>query len=165
MSLPKNSKRYIFVQQLTLPAPQRSFCYGSRMGQSKNDIRVANLQALVAKEGSQRALADRLGVTPGHISQMLNGTRPITEKTARKIEKRLRLEREWMDRSADDDSSGAQNSPISIREVSEARHSYSEFADMAAQLDDARRSEWKGMWKALKGEMQRERPVRKRGVP
>lgn len=55
------------------------------------------LNELVKKAGSQAALASQLDCTPGFISQLLTGRRPITEKTARKLERRLKLPHEWMD--------------------------------------------------------------------
>lgn len=61
-------------------------------------MRRDRLQELVVNAGSQRALADALHVTPGHISQLLNGTRPFTEKSARKFEVLLRLEAGSLDK-------------------------------------------------------------------
>lgn len=61
-------------------------------------IRRQNLQSLVSEKGTQEILADLLGVSPGYISQLTLGTRPITEKTARKYERALGLEAQWFDR-------------------------------------------------------------------
>ncbi len=51
--------------------------------------------------GGTARLANDLDRSPGYISQMLkfdgDGSRPITEKTAREIEGRLGLERGWFD--------------------------------------------------------------------
>lgn len=67
------------------------------------DIRKKNLKMLVSKHGSQEALAHTLGVTPGYISQMLNKTRPITEKTTQKWEEKLGLPPRWFDVDQEDD--------------------------------------------------------------
>lgn len=61
------------------------------------EFRRNRLQELVVKHGSIAKLAENLNVTPGYISQLLNKHRPITEKTARKIESSLRLEENWLD--------------------------------------------------------------------
>lgn len=42
-------------------------------------------------EQEQQAIAKRLGVTSSYISQVLKGTRPFNEKTAREFERKLRL--------------------------------------------------------------------------
>ncbi len=61
-------------------------------------MRQQNLRKLLIEYETQEVLADKIGVSPGYVSQLLNGTRPITEKTARKFEKRLNLPEFWFDR-------------------------------------------------------------------
>lgn len=56
------------------------------------DIRRANTRELIKSYGSQAALADVMNVSAGYISQLLNVTRPINEKTARKVEIACNLE-------------------------------------------------------------------------
>jgi len=68
------------------------------------DVRIAALQNILTEEpfnGSQADLGRALGKKSGAIIyQMLNRIRPISEKTARDIEARLRKPKGWMDRGA-----------------------------------------------------------------
>jgi transcriptional regulator with XRE-family HTH domain len=64
--------------------------------------RRERLLELKNRHGSIAKLAENVGVTPGYISQLLNKRRPITEKTARKIETTLMLEQGWLDRVSDE---------------------------------------------------------------
>lgn len=60
--------------------------------------RVANLRILVAQYGNLAQLGRRLGyASRASVSLMFNGERPITERTARRIEERLGLAAGWMD--------------------------------------------------------------------
>lgn len=58
------------------------------------DIRRSNVRQLVASvgHGRQNVLAEKADMPPALVSQVLNGTRNIGEKLARKIETRLGLE-------------------------------------------------------------------------
>ncbi len=61
-------------------------------------LRIENLKLLIVKyDNNQAKLSVALDETPGYISQLKLGTRPINEKTARKIEKKLSLPADWMD--------------------------------------------------------------------
>lgn len=60
-------------------------------------IRRMNLRRLAEEAGSQDALAQKLDVSGAYLSQLLTGKRPVTEKTARKFETRLRLPERWLD--------------------------------------------------------------------
>ena len=53
------------------------------------DKRCERLKELVSEFGGQAELAYALDVTPGYISSMVTGGRPITEKTVNKIEDKL----------------------------------------------------------------------------
>ncbi len=61
--------------------------------------RQKNLRALIAQWGGGEALAKKLGyANPSYLSQMSTGYRPISEKTARKLEAKLALPVGWLDR-------------------------------------------------------------------
>lgn len=62
------------------------------------DSRRKNLKLLLHQWGGPSSLAKRLGQSgPSYLSQMANGHRPITEKTARKIEAAVDLPTGWLD--------------------------------------------------------------------
>ena len=62
------------------------------------DTRVANLRTLSAQWGGPSSLAKKLKLSgPSYISQLISGTRPVTEKTARKFEQLLGLAVGWLD--------------------------------------------------------------------
>lgn len=63
------------------------------------DIRKKALALLAEQWGGPTNLAKKLNVTPSYVSQMLSGERPITEKTALKIEEKLGLGFGWMSAS------------------------------------------------------------------
>lgn len=69
----------------------------------KGDTRRKNLRALLAQWGGPESLAKKLGWRAGesYISQLLSGKRPITEKTARKIEKAVGLREGALDRNGE----------------------------------------------------------------
>lgn len=92
-----NSKSYREMQQQLLSDDNCSVCYGSGMADLRPTNRVHNLKLLLKRYRSQAELADALQCTPGYISQLINGTRPFTEKTARKFERALKLEHESLD--------------------------------------------------------------------
>ena len=50
---------------------------------------------------SQQALADAAGLSVQYLNQLLMGHRNMGEKTARKLEKALKLESGWFDRERD----------------------------------------------------------------
>lgn len=55
------------------------------------EIRRHAFTKLVDNYPNQEELADKLGLSPGYISHLKTGYRPITEKSARKFEKKLSL--------------------------------------------------------------------------
>lgn len=62
------------------------------------EIRRRNLRTLIAQWGSPTALAKKLKLSgPSYLSQMVGGHRPLTEKTARKLEQQLGLKVGWLD--------------------------------------------------------------------
>lgn len=72
------------------------------MTKSVMDVRRANLRVLIAQWGSASALAKKLKLSgPSYLSQMLGQGRPISEKSARKIEEALNLSRGWLDQEHD----------------------------------------------------------------
>lgn len=80
---------------------------------SIHDNRVKSLLELQAKAGTQKQLAISLDCTAGYIGQLTTGYRPITEKNARKIEKKLNLPANWMDYDHSMETASHQNvSPI-----------------------------------------------------
>lgn len=77
------------------------------------ETRVTNLKALVIQWGGPTSLAKKLAFSgPSFVSQMVGGIRPVTEKTARKIETKLGLAMGWMD--AVHDNGGA---PLRVANV------------------------------------------------
>ena len=64
----------------------------------KMDLRRKNLQLLKEQTGDEwQTVAKRVGMSASHLSQVLNGIRPFTEKTARNIEHKLNLSAGWLD--------------------------------------------------------------------
>lgn len=64
------------------------------------ETRKRNLKRIIEQAGSASALAERLRYTgPSYLSQMLGPHRPITEKTARHMEKVMELPPGWMDQA------------------------------------------------------------------
>jgi hypothetical protein len=54
------------------------------------EVRRANLRRVIEKNGGAASVARMLGLSgPSHLSQILSGHRPFTEKTARKFEAKL----------------------------------------------------------------------------
>lgn len=61
-------------------------------------IRLENLRGLIDTHRNATRLAQELGhANPSYVSHMLKGRRPLTEKTARRIEEKLNLPRGWLD--------------------------------------------------------------------
>lgn len=74
------------------------------------DFRKINLRNLIAQWGGPTALAKKLGYGgPSYLTQMVSArpNRPLTEKTARKIERQLKLP----EGSMDQDPSGSSPEP------------------------------------------------------
>lgn len=68
------------------------------MVQQPNDVRRANLRRVVHELGGHAAVAKRLKLSgPSWVSQLIQGMRPFTEKTARKFEKGLGLKNGSLD--------------------------------------------------------------------
>ncbi len=66
------------------------------------EIRRKNLNLLIAQYDGPTALARKLHHKgTSYISQLSKGRRPVTEKTAREIEKQLRLPKGWFDGPGD----------------------------------------------------------------
>ena len=61
------------------------------------ELRVINLKALIRKYQTQKNLSIAIDVAATMISNMVNGVRPVSEETARYIEKKLSLSEGWMD--------------------------------------------------------------------
>ncbi|PVV05564.1 MAG: hypothetical protein B6D77_19125 [gamma proteobacterium symbiont of Ctena orbiculata] len=60
-------------------------------------IRKENLLAQIARFGSQRAFAEKAGLAPAHVSQMVTDRRNMGEDVARRIENNLELADGHMD--------------------------------------------------------------------
>jgi plasmid maintenance system antidote protein VapI len=61
-------------------------------------LRRENLKRLASQQ-TPTSIAKTMGwAGPSYVSQLINGHRPITEKTARRIEERFSLDERWMDR-------------------------------------------------------------------
>lgn len=67
------------------------------MNETVVDVRRSKLAELVKREGSQTALAIKVGRSPQHIGDMIRGQKSFGEKVARDIEDRLGLERGYLD--------------------------------------------------------------------
>lgn len=66
------------------------------------ETRRRNIRLLAAQWDGATGLARKLGLSgPSYISQLTRGTRPVTEKTARKLERQLDLPAGWLDRDHD----------------------------------------------------------------
>lgn len=75
---------------------------GSRLLSMNSETRRQNLRLLTAQWGGPTGLAKKLGLSgPSYLSQLTRGTRPITEKTVRKIEQQLDLPHGWLDGTHD----------------------------------------------------------------
>lgn len=68
---------------------------------TQNEIRRKNLEALVEQAGGQTKLADKCGLNQTYISQILANRRPLGERSARNLEKRLGLPVFSLDKSND----------------------------------------------------------------
>lgn len=80
------------------------------------ETRLFRLRQLAAQWGGPVSLAQRVGYSnASYLVQMIgpNPTRPITEKTARKIEEKLELPRGWLDNETDI----SQNLPAVIEDI------------------------------------------------
>jgi hypothetical protein len=84
------------------------------------ETRKKNLKMLVAQWEGPTNLARKIGQQgPSYISQMLGGHRPITGKTARKIEEKLGLESGWMDKEHTDGRRGARPADVDVSTMSQ----------------------------------------------
>lgn len=64
------------------------------------EVRRANLRRLLGERGGTTSLAKALGhAGPSYLSQLISAARPISEKTARKIEEQLQLPERALDRA------------------------------------------------------------------
>lgn len=65
-----------------------------------SEVRLLNIQLLRAKaRGTQKDFAARIGTTANSLNQMLTKHRNVGDRTARRIEKLLKLAHGWMDQS------------------------------------------------------------------
>lgn len=74
-------------------------------------IRQRNFQKIADQYPAQIELANALDITPGYVNQLLTGHRNIGEKTARKIETRLKLDYLSLDKTPDINEPNAQYAP------------------------------------------------------
>jgi plasmid maintenance system antidote protein VapI len=80
-----------------------------------NQTRHQNLLKLIDSFDNQNSLAYALGFSPGYINQLVNKRRPITEKTARKIEKKLSLTTGCLDKNYQSELSINESRPTYIQ--------------------------------------------------
>lgn len=94
---PRIAKCYFQVNSKLRIASQRSNRYHS--GMTVKELRQAKLKRLIVEKagGKQRLFAETYGFNAAYLSQMCTGHRDIGDKTARKIEKALKLPVGWMD--------------------------------------------------------------------
>lgn len=73
------------------------------------ETRKINLIRLIertygTRRGAQREFAEAAGLAPGHVSQMVNGTRNIGDSVARRVERAIGLDHGYMDHPHQDTS-------------------------------------------------------------
>lgn len=140
------------------------------------EVRKANLKALIKKHGSIEALAEKTGSSPGHLSQMNNGTRDMGDKVARRFEAKLDLGHGYMDTLKRQAPQGSLHSvklledfeelPPAIQEhISQKTAELRELIDAVPETlrplisapprDPERYREWEQMIKALIAEMRK----------
>lgn len=61
------------------------------------EIRRLNLSYLCEKKGTQAFIAEKMECNPSYVSNLINGNKPITENTARKIEAAMSKDELWLD--------------------------------------------------------------------
>ncbi|MBT3032975.1 MAG: hypothetical protein AB2669_16735 [Candidatus Thiodiazotropha endolucinida] len=71
-------------------------CYDSMMVNIRT-IRKSNLLAQIDRFGSQREFAERVGLAPAHVSQLVTDRRNMGDEVARRIERNLDLADGYMD--------------------------------------------------------------------
>lgn len=64
-------------------------------------VRLKNLRILVGRCDTQHDFAGLTGISVQYLNHLLHGRRNIGEKTARKLEKSLKIEPGWLDRDAE----------------------------------------------------------------
>lgn len=74
----------------------RRIASGYRMSMEIKEIRRNNLAVLIG-DGTQAEFAEKTGMDAGHVSQIINRSRNMGDKVARKLEARLELPVGWMD--------------------------------------------------------------------
>ncbi len=105
------------VSEQKVFAEQIAHAYRQRMDLSKAvDRRRSNLRMLMRELGRDD-LAERLGCSPSYVSHMCAGNRPVTERAARKYEKRLGKPPGWLD--VDHEALSAAESPTVAQELIE----------------------------------------------
>lgn len=126
------------------------------------DTRRARLQAYMDAKcgGSQAELAQRLGISPGRVSQILKPGGAYGEKIARRHEKKLRLGPGYLDRE-DPPGAGAMGEPSALYLTEDQR----ELLRLYAPLLDEQRDElfdWLG--KASERAKKIEAEIKRRGL-
>ncbi|MES9991576.1 MAG: helix-turn-helix transcriptional regulator [Candidatus Thiodiazotropha sp.] len=100
-------------------------------------IRKANLLHQIARFDSQRAFADKAGLVPAHVSQMVTNRRKMGDEVARRIEKNLDLADGHMDLQHQPSSYEVLPKPDHLNRIadsdSETRHSRSLKRDKQQQ--------------------------------
>lgn len=64
---------------------------------NRQETRRKRLQTLIDRAGSQEALARRINTSPAYISQMLTGTRNVSNGSVERIEEAMGVPVGWMD--------------------------------------------------------------------
>lgn len=78
-------------------ARYNSECYALPVSTIR-EIRLQRLQLLLSEhKGIKKLLGAAIGKAPSQVSQWINGTRTITEETAREIERSVKKPTGWMD--------------------------------------------------------------------
>jgi transcriptional regulator with XRE-family HTH domain len=97
MSIAKKlALRYPLVNSDLLMGGIIAGCYDIPMSGVRSFRRV-NLGNLIARYGGQRAFAERVGLSPAHVSQIMTGRRNVGDQVARRIEQALNRPPGWMD--------------------------------------------------------------------
>lgn len=75
----------------------------------KMDLRRKNLRRYQSTAGDEwQRIAKKTGFSASHLSQIMSGHRPFTERTARTIEQKLQLAASWLDQEISNSGTASQ---------------------------------------------------------
>jgi len=92
-----------------------------------SEIRRINLQKLSDRYEKQREFADVVDLTPAYINHLLTGYRNMGEKTARKIEAKLKLPHLALDNDVTVAINQYQAQPFEAKKIAEPNYAFNSF--------------------------------------